>query len=225
MIVLFAWNELFSLFANRTVRSKRTVRPVWWSDLTNRTGWFARQSRMVISYNLYAENIIKKRNNFERSLTLPHKLWQQFVFPRNLYFDHNFYFLGPQFWSWSSRLWAPSEISKLFRESYSVFSFFDIASPDGGRGLWSLISGDDVITGSCPNKKNWMIFGVFEATESNSELCFRSRFTTWTRIVHFRPPSSISLLDRQPSYMIAQFHSCWPSGWILDDRLLWFMTS
>ena len=30
-----------------------------------------------------------------------------------------------------------------------LFLFFDIWSWDSGRGLWSLISGDDVITGSC----------------------------------------------------------------------------
>ena len=33
-----------------------------------------------------------------------------------------------------------------------LFWFFDIVSHDGARGSWSLISSDDVITGSCPDQ-------------------------------------------------------------------------
>ena len=35
----------------------------------------------------------------------------------------------------------------------SPILIFDIASKDGGRGLWSLISGDDVITGTGPDQQ------------------------------------------------------------------------
>ena len=45
------------------------------------------------------------------------------------------------------------------------------------RVLWSLISDDDVITGSGPNQKIFIDFRVFGPTEFSSELCFVVRFT------------------------------------------------
>ena len=49
----------------------------------------------------------------------------------------------------------------------------DISTPVGGRGLKSLITRDDVITGSGLNRKFSKIFGVFDPTEFDSELRFR----------------------------------------------------
>ena len=51
--------------------------------------------------------------------------------------------------------------SLLKTVSRVLFSFFDIPSLDGGKGRWSLISGDDVITGSGPNQKNFIDFRGF----------------------------------------------------------------
>ena len=89
-----------------------------------------------------------------------------------------------------------------------LFSLFNIASPDGGRGLWSLISGDDVITGSGPNQKNFIDFGVSGPTEFSSELCFVVRFTGLRFARPYRRPkySSISSYEKLCHGMN---YACW----------------
>ena len=59
----------------------------------------------------------------------------------------------------SQKIYFWKACEKLFRESYS--RFFDIVPLDGGKGLWSLISDDDVITGSGPNQENFIDFRGF----------------------------------------------------------------
>ena len=61
---------------------------------------------------------------------------------------------------------------------------------DGGRGLWSLISDDDVITGSGPNQKFFIDFRVFGPTEFSSELCFVVTFTGLRFARPYRRPRS-----------------------------------
>ena len=53
-----------------------------------------------------------------------------------------------------------------------IFSFFDITSPGSARGLWSLIIGDDVITGSGPEQKSSIDFDVLGFKKFTSELCW-----------------------------------------------------
>ena len=69
-----------------------------------------------------------------------------------------------QNWSKGSLKFLNRNSKNAFLESLlktvlrGLFSFFDIVSLDGSRGLWSLISGDDVITGNGPNQTNFMDF-------------------------------------------------------------------
>ena len=56
---------------------------------------------------------------------------------------------------WSDRKWE-----NFWTENRK---FFDILSLDGGRGLWSLISDNDVITGNGPNQKNFHGFLGFRS--------------------------------------------------------------
>ena len=79
-----------------------------------------------------------------------------------------------------------------------IFSFFDIANHDGGRGLWSLISCDDVITGSGPNQKNFGRFWVLGPTEFSSEVCFPlvSRASLRSATIRPLPPPTICYLLR-----------------------------
>ena len=63
-------------------------------------------------------------------------------------------------WNWKSKNIFLKSLWKLFRKLNS--RFFIIQSRDGVRGLWSPISGNDVITGSVIRiRKFWMFFGVF----------------------------------------------------------------
>ena len=102
-----------------------------------------------------------------------------------------------------------------------LFWFFDIVSLDDSRGLWSFISGDDVISGNVQTKK---FLWVFEPTEFNSFSFYLSRTCLWHMSIRWQYVSQHLHMDHlqlclfHDKYKILH-HRIWP--WHLQCDLLW----
>ena len=102
-----------------------------------------------------------------------------------------------------------------------IFSFLDIINYDGGRGLWTLISCDDVITGSDPNQKSLIDFGVLGPTELSSEVCFQLVSRTSLRL------ATIDALIRTPTKVLHTIckYPAWKIEQIEISRIQWYYSS
>ena len=103
LIGLFAQNEPFGLFDGRTWQTELV-------DSQDKVEWLYRITytlRTLLKNETILNDLSHYLINYDSNL-----YFHAISIDRNLYFDHNLYFQGPQFWPWSSRLWAPSEISK-----------------------------------------------------------------------------------------------------------------